>query len=322
MRTHPVGDKIANHTSVKPRSSRAEFATIRENFISLSKRCQGCVNVSLKTVTGSGQPCCTPRAGVEDAAADDARARFQQTVHNQGMDKFLEGKLALVTGGSRGIGRAIARALAAAGASVAICGRSGESAAGSASELANETGGKVVGCAADVSNPADVAELFQFVDQNLGGLDILVNNAGVGLFSSVAETSIENWQRTIGTNLNGAFFCSREALPRFRRRGGGFVVNIGSLAGKNPFAGGAAYNASKFGLNGFAEAMMLDHRYDDVRVSTILPGSVETGFNRQAAPSDWKIAAEDIAEIVIDVLKMPARTLISRVEVRPSRPRK
>jgi NAD(P)-dependent dehydrogenase (short-subunit alcohol dehydrogenase family) len=233
------------------------------------------------------------------------------------METFLEGKVAVVTGGARGIGRAIAEALAGCGASVAICGRSEAGVAKAVGEL----GPKVVGKAADVSNPEEVRALFEFVDARLGGLDILVNNAGVGIFSSVAETSLENWQRTIGVNLNGAFYCSREALARFRQRGGGFIVNIGSLAGKNPFAGGAAYNASKFGLNGFSEAMMLDHRHDNVRVSAILPGSVDTEFGGLGGGS-WKIAPEDVAEIVLDVLRMPARTLISRVEVRPAKPKK
>jgi NAD(P)-dependent dehydrogenase (short-subunit alcohol dehydrogenase family) len=233
------------------------------------------------------------------------------------METFLEGKVAVVTGGTRGIGRAIAEALAGCGASVAICGRSEAGVAKAVAEL----GPKVVGKAADVSNPEEVRALFEFVDERLGGLDILVNNAGLGVFSSVAETSLENWQRTIGVNLNGAFYCSREALLRFRQRGGGFIVNIGSLAGKNPFAGGAAYNASKFGLNGFSEAMMLDHRHDNVRVSAILPGSVDTEFGGLGGGS-WKIAPPDIAEIVLDVLRMPARTLISRVEVRPAKPKK
>ena len=233
------------------------------------------------------------------------------------MDTFLDGKVAVVTGGTRGIGRAIAEALVGCGASVAICGRSEAAVAKAVGEL----GPKVIGKAADVSNPEQVRALFEFVEERLGGLDILVNNAGVGSFASVAETSLENWQRTIGTNLNGVFYCSREALARFRKRGAGFIVNISSLAARNPFAGGAAYNASKFGLNGFSEAMMLDHRYDNVRVSTIMPGSVNTEFGSQGA-ADWKVAPQDVAEIVLGVLRMPERTLISRVEVRPTKPKK
>jgi 3-oxoacyl-[acyl-carrier protein] reductase len=243
-----------------------------------------------------------------------------QNCHNEAMDRFLEGKTALVTGASRGIGRAVAQALLQSGAAVCVCGRTQKTLDAALVELASA--GTVTGRAADVSNPDDVAELFRHVDQHLGWLDILVNNAGIGIFASVAETTIEQWRRTLGTNLDGAFYCSREALSRFRTRGGGFILNISSLAGKNPFAGGASYNASKFGLNGFSEAMMLDHRYDNVRVSYILPGSVATEFGGHASAQDWKIAPEDIAEIVLAVLRMPARTLISRVEVRPSQPRK
>jgi 3-oxoacyl-[acyl-carrier protein] reductase len=148
-----------------------------------------------------------------------------------------------------------------------------------------------------------------------------VNNAGVGIFAPAAELSLEDWRRTIETNLTGAFHATRAAVPLMRARGGGFIINIGSLAGRNAFAGGAAYNASKFGLRGFTEALMLDYRYDNIRVAEIMPGSVATGFGR-SAPEDWKIAPEDIAEIVLFLLRMPARTLVSRVEVRPSKPRK
>jgi len=238
------------------------------------------------------------------------------------MDRSLAGKLALVTGGTRGIGRAIAESLLRAGAAVAICGRSAADAERVVSELAAATGGCATGKVADVSDPAQVAELFRHIDDALGGLDILINNAGVGEFASVADTRVETWRRTIGTNLDGAFYCSREALSRFRRRGAGFIVNISSLAGKNPFAGGAAYNASKFGLNGFSEALMLDHRYNNVRVSYIMPGSVDTEFGAQGTGASWKIASQDVADVVLMVLSMPERTLVSRIEMRPSKPKK
>ncbi len=235
------------------------------------------------------------------------------------MDRFLDGKLAVVTGGTRGIGRAITQALLDEGANVAICGRSQEACERASSELVS-SGGLCTGMACDVTRPDRVHEFFEFVDQHLGGLDILINNAGVAVFKPVGELTVEEWQRVIDTNLNGVFYCCREAIPRMRQRGGGFIINISSLAGKNPFAGGAAYNASKFGLNGFSEAMMLDHRYDDIRVSYILPGSVSTEF--MSGEADWKIAAADIAQIVLSILRLPERTLVSRVEVRPSRPRK
>ena len=238
------------------------------------------------------------------------------------MDTFLAGKNALVTGGTRGIGLAVAEALLGAGASVAVCGRSEQTVRTAVSQLTNKTKGKVVGKVADVRSNAEVSDLFTMLDHDLGGLDILVNNAGVGVFKSTAELSVEDWQKTLETNLSGAFYCCREALPRLKERAGGYIVNISSLAGKNAFAGGAAYNASKFGLNGFSEAMMLDHRYDKVRVSYVMPGSVNTEFGSGAAQADWKIAPEDIGEIVLMLLRMPERTLVSRVEVRPSRPLK
>jgi NAD(P)-dependent dehydrogenase (short-subunit alcohol dehydrogenase family) len=215
----------------------------------------------------------------------------------------------------------VAKALLDAGASVAICGRTDEGVAKALKTLGGD-GRKLAGRAADVSDADDVRAFFEFADQNLGGLDILINNAGVGYFSNVADTSLEDWHKTVGTNLNGAFYCSREALQRFRKRGGGFIVNISSLAGRYPMPRGGAYNASKFGLNGFSEAMMLDHRYDNVRVCSILPGSVDTEFDGKSSGADWKIAPQDLADIVLTVLRMPERTLISRVEVRPSKPKK
>jgi 3-oxoacyl-[acyl-carrier protein] reductase len=244
-------------------------------------------------------------------------------------ETFLTGRTALVTGATRGIGFAIARALANAGATVAICGRSQDSLQGAVRRLTNESKGKVVGKVADVRASTDVAALFEWVESETGGPDILVNNAGVGIMKSAAELTVEDWQTTIETNLSGAFYCSREALARLKNRGGRYIINIGSLAGKNAFAGGAAYNASKFGLYGFTEAMMLDHRYDNVRVTHIMPGSVDTEFGGgsskadwKIAPADWKIAPEDIGEIVLMLLRMPERTLVSQVEVRPAKPRK
>ena len=236
----------------------------------------------------------------------------------------LSGKLAVVTGGTRGIGRAIAERLLREGAAVAICGRSNQSvetALGALRPL-----GRVIGFAADVTEVDQVSGLFAAVDREFGGLDILVNNAGQGVFGKVADLTPEQWRSNIELNLNGPFYCSREALARFRQRGGGFIVNISSLAGKNAFSGGAGYNASKFGLNGFSEALMLDHRYENVRVATIMPGSVDTGF--AGGPSDrsgdtsWMIAPEDVAEAVAMVLRMPARTMVSRIEMRPAQPRK
>jgi 3-oxoacyl-[acyl-carrier protein] reductase len=253
--------------------------------------------------------------------------RPSEATYDENMDKdFLKGRTALVTGGTRGIGYAIAEALSEAGATVAICGRSEASVAEAVRRLTTTltTGSKrkVIGKAADVRTNTEVEELFRWIDGETGGLDILVNNAGIGLFKSTAELTVEEWQRTLETNLSGVFYCSRAALARLKNRGGGYIINIGSIAGKDAFAGGAAYNASKFGLAGFTEAMLLDHRYDNVRVTHILPGSVDTEFSGGSARADWKIAPADIGEIVLMLLRMPERTLVSRVEVRPSKPRK
>jgi NAD(P)-dependent dehydrogenase (short-subunit alcohol dehydrogenase family) len=236
----------------------------------------------------------------------------------------LSGKIAVVTGGTRGIGRAIAERLLREGCHVAVCGRTQESVDRAVTGL--KAFGRVTGTPTDVTQVDSVRKFFITVDRELGGLDILVNNAGEGVFRKVAEMTDEDWHRNIDLNLNGAFYCSREALARFARRGGGFIVNISSLAGKNAFSGGAGYNASKFGLNGFTEAMMLDHRNDNVRVTSIMPGSVATEFSggpsNRSGDTSWMIAPEDVAEVVATVLRMPARTMVSRVEMRPSRPKK
>src|SRR4051812_3533508 len=237
----------------------------------------------------------------------------------------LEGKVAIVTGGTRGIGRAITERLLGAGASVAVCGRRQETIDSAIRDLGGR--GKVFGVVADIRRVDDVRTLFAAVDRQFGGLDILVNNAGEAVFKKVGEMTPEEWHRNIDLNLNGAFYCAHEALPRFQARGGGFIVNISSLAAKNAFSGGAGYNASKFGLNGLSEALMLDHRYDNVRVSSIMPGSVDTEFSgnpgkTREEDTSWKVAASDVAEVMYMVLTMPARTMVSRVEMRPSKPRK
>jgi NAD(P)-dependent dehydrogenase (short-subunit alcohol dehydrogenase family) len=239
------------------------------------------------------------------------------------MTQPLRGKSAVVTGGSRGIGFAISRRLVEAGVSVVLCGRSRDSVERAVRELkaAAPDGCKVAGTTADISRREDVEALFAFADSQLPSLEMLVNNAGVGIFRNVSELEPEEWRQVLDTNLMGVYLCSRAAIPRFRNAGSGFIINISSLAGKNPFAGGAAYNASKFGLNGFSEAMMLELRYDNIRVTSIMPGSVSTEFGRGGA-ADWKIAPEDVAEVVHTVLALPDRTLVSAVEMRPSRPPK
>ncbi len=234
----------------------------------------------------------------------------------------LNEQVAVVTGGTRGIGKAIAARLLAEGARVAVCGTSQQS-VDAALRTLNPTD-SVLGAVCDVSKLDNVRSFIAAVQQRFGTIHILINNAGAGVFRSVADLSPEEWNHMIGLNLTGVYYCSHEVVPIFRKNRGGDVINIGSLAGKNAFAGGAGYNASKFGLNGFSEAMMLDHRNDGIRVSTIMPGSVDTEFGgNQPAENNrhaWKIAPDDIADIAITMLKMPRRTTISQIEVRPSRP--
>ncbi len=234
----------------------------------------------------------------------------------------LKGKVAVVTGGTRGIGECVARRLLEEGASVFICGRDGARVKSALSEL-SRNGAVVDGVTADVSRYEDCRRLISRAGERFGGLDILVNNAGLGVFKPVDQITPQEWDEVIGTNLSGVFYCTREAIPWMRRRGGGYIFNISSLAGINPFAGGSAYNASKFGLNGFSEAMMQDVRYDGIRVSYIMPGSVDTDF--AAAPGTkkgetWKLTGDDIAKAVVDLYKYPKSSLASRIELRPSQP--
>ena len=235
----------------------------------------------------------------------------------------LAGKAAVVTGSSKGIGYAIAEAMVRAGADVVVSARAEREVADAAERLSALGGGRALGVPCDVRDYDQVRALIQSAVDGFGGLDVLVNNAGVGGFGAMPDLAPELFRTILETNLFGVFYASREAIPHLRERGGGWIINIGSLAGKNPFAGGAAYNASKFGLIGFSEAMMLDVRHDNIRVSYIMPGSVETYFNQNEPSPEgaWKLQPEDIAEVVMDLLAFPGRALPSRVEIRPTRPK-
>jgi 3-oxoacyl-[acyl-carrier protein] reductase len=240
------------------------------------------------------------------------------------MNRNLRGQTAIVTGGSRGIGFAIARTLAAEGVNVAITGRSEAhlSQARPRIESAGPAGVETLG--ADMRRYEDVERAVNAVVARFGGLDILVNNAGIGIFVNAAEMKPEQWSDVIGTNLTGVFYACHAAIPHLRARGGGYIVNISSLAGTNPFAGAAAYCASKAGLNAFSEVLMQEVRYDNIRVHCVAPGSVATEFAQgdAAKGADWKVAPEEVAEVVINLLRHPARSLPSRVELRPTRPPK
>ncbi len=230
----------------------------------------------------------------------------------------LAARVAVVTGGTRGIGLATARMLAHAGAAVVVAARRKLD----VERVAGELGPRALGVSCDVRNVEDCDRLMARTVERFGRLDILINNAGLGVFGPVEAMSLEDWHRQIETNLDGVFYCCRAALPHLKRVGG-WIINIGSLAGKNPFAGGAAYNATKFGLLGFSEALMLEVRHEGVRVSCVMPGSVATEFSGNAAAGgDWKLHPEDVAQVVCDLLAFPDRALPSRIEIRPSRPPK
>lgn len=236
----------------------------------------------------------------------------------------LTGKVAIVTGGSKGIGKAVAAALVESGASVVLCSRDGAEAETAAAELSAGGPGRALGLAADVRELADVKRLVETAVRDLGGLDILIANAGVGGgFGPVDEIAPETWHWVIDTNLTGVYNCCHEAVPQLKKRGGGWIITIGSLAGRYAFAGGTAYNASKFGLLGFSEALMLDLREHGIRVSCVMPGSVDTHFNeKEPSGESWKLAPSDVAKIVLQLVEHEDRSLPSRVELRPSQPPK
>jgi 3-oxoacyl-[acyl-carrier protein] reductase len=237
----------------------------------------------------------------------------------------LSNKTAIVTGGTKGIGRGIAEALIREGVSVCISARHQNEVSDAVDQLNRAGEGRAVGFVCDVRDYRQVKGLIAHTLKELGGLDILVNNAGIGTFrTTVEETSPEDFRAVLETNVFGVFYCCREAIPVMKRRGGGYILNISSLAGVNAHPRMAAYNASKFGLNGFSEALMQEVRHDNIKVSYIMPGSVNTEFGGDS-PSDeknWQLMPADIARVVIDLLEHDDRSLVSRVEIRPSKPLK
>ncbi|QXP77849.1 MULTISPECIES: SDR family oxidoreductase [Winogradskyella] len=237
--------------------------------------------------------------------------------------KNLKGKVALITGGTKGIGYGVAEALLNQGLKVVITSRDKNSAEEVANELASKTNcvGSIIGVQADVRQLESQEEAVKQAISVFGQLDIVIANAGLGLFASIEDLTVEQWNDTIDTNLTGAF-NSIKASVKALKESKGYYITISSLAGANFFAKGSAYNASKFGLTGFTQAVMLDLRKYGVKVSTIMPGSVSTYFNGNTPSEDqaWKIQIEDIGELVVDLLKMNPRTLPSKIEVRPTTP--
>ena len=233
----------------------------------------------------------------------------------------LENKIAVVTGGTKGIGRAIAEGLLRAGANVFICARDKSDLRRALENLSRF--GQVEGEICDVRSETQVKMMLEECVRVFGGVDILINNAGTGVFGqTVEELAPDDFRQVLETNLFGVFYACHFAVPLMKERGGGFIINISSLAGQNAHPKMAAYNASKFGLNGFTEALMQEVRHEDIRVSYICPGSVNTGFGGDEVSDEksWQIQPADIAATVLDLLALPSRTLASKVEIRPSKP--
>jgi NAD(P)-dependent dehydrogenase (short-subunit alcohol dehydrogenase family) len=230
---------------------------------------------------------------------------------------------ALVTGSTRGIGHAVARAILAEGGRVAITARSAAGVEAAVRQLDGEFPGGVAGIVMDVRETAAVKAALDDAAARFGGLDVVVNNAGIGVYGNLDSVSDADWDAVIETNLSGPFRVMRAAIPHLRQAGGGWIVNVASLAGAHPFAGGGAYCASKAGLIALTESVMQEVRGDNIRVSLVLPGSVATEFSPNRSGDDsWKLAPGDVAAVVVDLLRHPARSLPSRVEIRPSRPKK
>ena len=235
----------------------------------------------------------------------------------------IENKIAVITGGTKGIGYAIAEALLKVGAKVFICARNKSELKRALEKLSAV--GKVEGEVCDVRSEDQVRQMLEECVRVFGGVDILVNNAGIGIIGKTVEAmSAAEFEQTLQTNLFGVFYACHHSIPLLKKRGGGYIINISSLAGQNAHPKMAAYNASKFGLNGFTEALMQEVRQDNIKVSAICPGSVNTYFggDKPSAEQAWQLQPEDIAQTVLDLLKMESRALPSKIEMRPSKPPK
>ena len=234
----------------------------------------------------------------------------------------LKGKTAVVTGATKGIGKAIAHSLVLAGANVVITSRNPAEIKTAIADLNHSDQGRAAGIACDVRDYTQVMSLFEYAIATLNRVDILINNAGIGIFESVENMTPEEFRAVIETNLFGVYYCCHEVIPLMKQQGGGYIINISSLAGANPHPQMAAYNASKFGLNGFSEALMQEVRHDNIKVSYVMPGSVNTEFGGDTPGNakSWQLQPDDIAQVVMNLLSYPERSLPSRVEIRPTKP--
>lgn len=233
----------------------------------------------------------------------------------------MKNKAAVVTGGTKGIGLAVARALLRVGVRVFVCARNDRE----IMDVCDELGalGTIKGAVCDMRSDAQVKAMIESCVAEFGGIDILVNNAGMGIFGkTVEEITPEEFRQTLETNLMGVFYACHYAVPVMKAGSGGYIFNISSLAGQNAHPRMAAYNASKFALNGFTESLMLEVRHDDIKVSLICPGSVNTSFGGDQVSDEkaWQLQPDDIARVVVDLINHDPRSLPSKIEIRPSRP--
>tara|TARA_Y100000588_G_C14177768_1_gene892181 strand:+ start:178 stop:918 length:741 start_codon:yes stop_codon:yes gene_type:complete len=240
----------------------------------------------------------------------------------------IHGCVAVVTGGSRGIGLSITNELISLGVNVVICGRSQESLEQARNEVLSNNDksidhGRLETIRADISDASQARNVIEQSEKMFGQLDILINNAGVRKFKNITDLSLDAWKEIIGTNVDGLFFCCRAAIPIIRRSKMGWIINVSSLAGSHPFSKGAAYCASKAAVNALTEVLMQEVRSENIRVTCIAPGSVDTSNTKSevSSPEDWKLSSSDVAKVVVDTLLHHSRSLPSRIEIRPSRPR-